>query len=170
MPLLPVPSRTSSDPALEGGDGLREVSLPGLVAFCGVGGMILVEGGTWLDDVVDEPGSSLSSGGGSANTGRGGRSSSSGGGSLNEGLVGNSGGGSLKAGLAGAVSLWPEIGGGGGGLLNWFKIDGGGGGGTGRFEAGALAAVTGWAAGNGNDGISGDLTPLLANDGFWAIC
>jgi hypothetical protein len=121
MPGLPVPSTTSSDPALEGGVGLREVSLFGLtallVAFCGVGGMTLVEGVTWLDDVVDEASSSLSSGGGSTNEGRGGRSSSSGGGSLNEGLVGktsNSGGGSLKAGLEGAAPVGPENGGGGG--------------------------------------------------------
>jgi hypothetical protein len=96
---LVVPSTTSSDPALEG-VGLRELTL--LADFCGVGGITLVEGVIWLDDVVDELGSSLSSGGGSTNEGRGGRSSSSGGGSLNEGLVGktsNSGGGSLKKGL-----------------------------------------------------------------------
>src|SRR5258708_36787063 len=119
---LVAPSTTSSDPALEGVE-LREATL--LVDFCGVGGMILVEGViTWLDDVVDEPGSSLSSGGGSTNEGRGGMSSSSGGGSLNEGLVGktsNSGGGSLKAGLVGAA---PESDGGGG--MGLADVRGGG--------------------------------------------
>lgn len=144
---------------------------------------------TWVEganDVFDELGSSLSSGGGSANEGRGGRSSSSGGGSLNEGLVGRtsySRGGSLKAGLAGAAPVWPEGSFGGGGnmglpdvreggreFFDWFRMDEGGGGGTGRFGLGTRAAVTGEAAGSGNDGISGDLTPLLANDGFWAIC
>lgn len=118
---LVAPSTTSSDPALEGVE-LREATL--LVDFCGVGGITLVEGVTWLDDVVDEPGSSLSSGGGSTNEGRGGRSSSSGGGSLNEGLVGktsNSGGGSLKAGLAGAV---PGSDGGGG--MGLADVRGGG--------------------------------------------
>lgn len=120
---LPVPSTTSSDPTMEGGVGLREANLFGLVTllvpFCGVGGITLVKGVvTWLDDMVDECGSSVSSGGGSANAGRGGTSSSSGGGSLNKGLVGkilNSGGGSLKKGLE---EVWPESApsGGGGGM------------------------------------------------------
>lgn len=54
-------------------------------------------------------------------------------------------------------------------MFNWRMIDAGGGGGTSGAGLGTLAAVGG-EAGSGNNGISGDLTLLLANDGFWAIC
>jgi len=129
---LPAPRTRSSEPALEGGVGLREASFLGEAApvlsipFCGVGGMTLVEGG---GDGKEELGASLSSGGGSTKVGRGGRSSNSGGGSLKEGLGGrssNSGGGSLKKGL---VRGWlARLGGGGGGGTSATDAGGGGGG------------------------------------------